>query len=204
MTEEGYIKYACEWTPGPGPDPALVQALNHWRSQAFERGWIGWDPSLNVGYGNVSMRVAANYGLFLISGTQTGRDARLRPDQYTLVTEADLAGNRLKCEGPLQASSESLSHWALYAALPEAQSVFHIHHGGLWHAAKNVLPCTPESAAYGSPEMGFALQALCTAYPGEKVLVMGGHTDGLIAWGESPERVFKALGAAFVQFSEQR
>ncbi|RMG71596.1 MAG: class II aldolase/adducin family protein [Bacteroidetes bacterium] len=195
MYGEGYTKYHCEWEAGKPLPASAVSELNHWRGEMYRRHWIGYDEAQAVGFGNISRRQAPGSGAFIISGTQTGHLALLGPEHYTLVTRADIAHNRLHCRGPVQASSESLTHAAVYA-LPEAYAaVIHIHHLGLWEAWYDRLPTTAAEVPYGTPEMAREIQRLHaeTDLPTRQVCVMGGHREGLLSFGHSLEAAAQAL-----------
>jgi L-ribulose-5-phosphate 4-epimerase len=129
MIDEGVIKYRCQWTPGP---PIAVDSLREvmaWRDRLHQSQLIGLYPN-GIGYGNISLRLSP--GTFAVSGTQTGYLVTTTPDHYTRVDSWDIDHNTLHCIGPLQASSESLTHAALYDASAEIQAVIHVHHRDLW------------------------------------------------------------------------
>ncbi|MEZ4775172.1 MAG: class II aldolase/adducin family protein [Bacteroidia bacterium] len=187
LNEEGYIKYHCDWTPGsPVNDDALYE-INHWRKVLFEKKLIGYDPLLNVGYGNISCRNLHGNGLFIISGTQTGHLPALTAENYTRVTDFDLENNTLSCTGPVKASSESLTHAAVYGLSEAWQGVIHIHHRGLWDELIHKIPTTRESVTYGTPEMAKEVQRLWREENlGEyNIFVMGGHLEGLVSFGKT-------------------
>src|SRR5207302_1989498 len=84
----------------------------------------------------------------------------------------DVAANALGCRGPVAASSESLSHAAVYAAEPAAAAVIHVHHLGLWEELRDVLPTTDSRAEAGKPAMADAITALLRADVPGGVFVM--------------------------------
>ncbi len=153
-----------------------------------DRKFIGYDAKQEVGYGNISHR-HHNSDQFLISGTQTGHLEQLAPEHFSLVTTYDLANNKLQCHGPIQASAESLTHAALYNISTEINAVIHIHNVDMWETLKHQIPTSSEAVPYGTPEMAFEMQRLYreTEFSKHKMAVMGGHYEGLIAFGASVE-----------------
>ncbi|MEW6515279.1 MAG: class II aldolase/adducin family protein [candidate division FCPU426 bacterium] len=193
MTTEGVVKFSCHWNRRP-PEPGWPpQELNRWRSRLHALGLVGVYPN-RIGYGNVSQR--AEYpGQFVISGTQTGAWEQLGPEHYTRVVSVDLAGNAVTCEGPIRASSESLTHAVIYQSIPAVQCVFHVHHAALWTRLLHHLPTTSEAAAYGTPELARELLRLGRELAGQAcgLVVMGGHPEGLLAFAEQPEQAGSLL-----------
>lgn len=184
--DEGYVKYDCDWSPGPPPDAALVDELNRWRAPLHAAGLIGHDARHDVGFGNISIRVSGD-GRFVISGTQTGHIEKTTGEQYALVTDVDIEGNRVRCTGPVPASSEAMTHAALYALDDSIGAVVHVHSADLWQRLKDRLPTTDPAVAYGTPLMAreFARLWRDTAFRDERIAVMAGHDDGLLSIGES-------------------
>lgn len=182
--DEGVIKYESDWRPGPAPDPTLTQALERWRQPLFERGLIGEYEDLGIGYGNLSVR-AVTAGHFVISGTQTGHLAETTGEHYALVTDYDIDANRLSSTGPVEASSEALTHAALYDLDAGIGAVVHVHDDALWHSLMKRVPVTAADVAYGTPAMAREFRRLyehCD-FATCGVAVMGGHAEGIVAIG---------------------
>ncbi|MEO1448587.1 MAG: class II aldolase/adducin family protein [Bacteroidota bacterium] len=194
MLDEGYIKYEITWEKGPIPQGAGLADMLTCRSRLFSRNLIGHNLDLGVGFGNISIRSQA-LGEFIISGTQTGHLDPLESRHCTLVTEFDIEQNSLCCFGPVKASSESLTHAAVYAAKADIGAVIHVHHLGYWQKWKDKVPTTPENAAYGTPEMALAVADLFahTSVAQIGFFVMGGHEEGLIAFGKTIQEAEQAL-----------
>lgn len=184
--DEGVIKYTSHWTRGPAPDAARTRLLETWRRPLFDAGLIGWDAEHGVGYGNISVR-ADGLGRFVISGSQTGALATTRPEHYALVTDYDIRSNRVTCIGPVQASSESLTHAAIYELDPAIGGIVHVHDHRLWSAWRYRLPTTAADVAYGTPDMAREIARLFRdgGLSAAGIAVMAGHEDGLISFGES-------------------
>jgi len=192
VLDEGVIKYRCDWEANePLKQPDLTE-LQTWRDRLHTLGLIGVYPD-GIGFGNISLRLAPRQ--FLVSGTQTGHHAMTRADHYTLVDEWDIERNWLHCVGPLKASSESLTHAALYEYATDIQATIHVHHPDLWQQYQHKLPTTRATVPYGTPAMAremwrlFAESDLAT----QRVLVMAGHEDGVIAFGRTLQEAASPL-----------
>jgi L-ribulose-5-phosphate 4-epimerase len=185
VIDEGYTKYECEWRETPPFPAAAIEELNAWRNRLHELGLIGHYPEHGVGFGNVSIR-EGDSGRFIISGTQTGHITHTGEEHYARVTSCDIGANRVVCEGPVQASSEALTHAAIYALNPGIRAVVHVHNADLWQALIDRIPTTSRDVAYGTPEMAREFQRLYadTDFRVEGIAVMGGHDEGLVTFGK--------------------
>lgn len=198
MIDEGYIKFRSRWTKGPALPAQAIVELNRWRNRLYEAGLIGYYEKERVGFGNVSVRYGKP-GEFIISGTQTGHLPVLDENHYVLVTEHDVATNIVSCLGPVEASSESLTHAILYDLDDDIGAVVHVHSSLLWCSLLNKVPTTPPDVAYGTPEMAGAFAQLYrqTDFPTDGIAVMAGHDEGLISIGatvaEASQRILDAL-----------
>jgi L-ribulose-5-phosphate 4-epimerase len=184
MPDEGVVKFACEWVHRPPLAAWRIEAIDEWRQRLHDAGLVGFDADDEVGYGNLSIREVAS-GAILITGTQTGHLERLGPEHYTLLTGYDIDANHVRCEGPVAASSESLTHVALYEADEDCNAVVHVHDEAAWRALAGRLPTTAPGVAYGTPAMARELQRLHREerLARVRVAVMQGHRGGLISFG---------------------
>ncbi|MEX1267168.1 MAG: class II aldolase/adducin family protein [Woeseia sp.] len=184
MIDEGYIKFDIDWRRGPPPDAQTVADLNRWRKLLYEAGLIGEYTDLGIGFGNISMRSGAA-GHFVISGTQTGHLGDLGPEHYALVTGYDVAANRVSCRGQVKASSESMTHAAIYELNPAITGVVHVHSAAMWNRLINRLPTTNPDVAYGTPAMAQEFRRLYddTDFVDKGVAIMAGHDEGIISFG---------------------
>lgn len=192
MQDEGYIKYKFDLQKQVLEiDQSVFESINHWRSKLYRKSWIGiYDDG--VGYGNLSVRLTGND--FYISGTATGGEEVLNESQFTVVDYYSIEQNYIKCKGQIAASSESLSHAALYSVNNSIQCVIHIHNRSLWNKYINQLPTTSDTALYGTPKMAIALQECALQMKNNfGVIIMGGHEDGIIAFGKNLEQVYNLL-----------
>jgi L-ribulose-5-phosphate 4-epimerase len=181
---EGYIKFNCVLRDeDPGLSGENYNLLNKWRNTLYKAGLIGCYPG-NIGYGNISIRSAEG---FIITGTGTGCKQALIQDDYVRVGHFDFLHNEIHCRGKIRASAESLTHAAVYEARPEAMAVIHIHSLDLWEKYRGILPTTDYSIEYGTPEIALAVKNLCVRekFAGNEVIIMGGHKEGIVAFGNS-------------------
>ena len=193
---EGVIKFQCDFTPAPALPHAQIAELNAWRRIMYLTALIGQDPARYGGYGfgNISCRLDAveddaRQHPFAITGTQTGGKADLTAADYVVVTACYPAENRLVAHGPLQPSSESLTHGTIYAADSRILWVVHAHSPDIWrHAAALGLPMTRD-VPYGTPEMAAEVQRLFVEsdLPQQRIFGMAGHEDGIVTFGRTAE-----------------
>jgi ribulose-5-phosphate 4-epimerase/fuculose-1-phosphate aldolase len=194
MIDEGYTKYECDWRHGPALPADAIAELNDWRNRLHEQGLIGYYPEHRVGFGNVSIR-EGDSSAFIISGTQTGHIETTDERHYARVIGCDIEANRVLCEGPVQASSEALTHAAIYALDPGIRAVAHVHDAALWDELIDRLPTTSREISYGTPEMAREFRRLYaeTDFPARGVAVMGGHEEGLVAFGRDIEEACRRI-----------
>ncbi|MGL5080330.1 MAG: class II aldolase/adducin family protein [Microcoleaceae cyanobacterium] len=191
--DEGVIKFECDWIVAEPPQTELLQNLMDWRDRLRQLELIGVDHQ-GIGFGNLSLRLHPSQQ-FIITGTQTGHLLKLEPQHYTTVTEFSLATHALTCAGPIKASSESLTHAAIYACQPAIQAIVHVHQAQLWQQLKFKVPTTRAEVPYGTPQMAtemfrlFQTEALAV----QSILVMAGHQDGLITFGPTLDEAGEVL-----------
>lgn len=190
MNEEGVIKYKGNWVKAGAVEGNWFHQLDAVRSRLYLQKLIGENQD-GIGYGNISMRHHQNQ--FIISGTGTGCIEKLEPSHYTLVTGFDFEQNSLTATGPVMASSESLTHAMIYQTRPGVNSVIHVHHHELWNKLLKTHPSTSKLVPYGTPGMALEMQRLLLSYPNLSVFAMGGHEEGIIAFGETPEAAEASL-----------
>jgi hypothetical protein len=190
IIDEGYIKYKSYWTKAPVPAvaAAATEELDAWRRPLIAAGLIGEYEELGIGYGNISVR-CGEPGQFLISGTQTGDVATTNKTHYSLVTEYNTHANIVCCVGPVQASSEAMTHAALYGLDVNIGAIVHVHSQVLWRNFLNKLPTTGADVAYGTPQMANEFRRLYrdTEFRETGLAVMAGHDEGLLSFGASLE-----------------
>ncbi|KAJ3343029.1 hypothetical protein HDU93_000199 [Gonapodya sp. JEL0774] len=177
--------------------------LNDAREKLYSAGLIGSYPD-GIGFGNVSMMLAAppatdptdrpSFLPFLITGTQTGGLRRLDPFMhYTVVSAANTSRNELLCVGPAKASSESMTHAAVYeAGGKDVLCVMHLHSPHIWRrmvgdGSRTDVPCTRADVAYGTPAMSQEVRRLFETkeFVETGFFAMAGHEDGIVVFGRS-------------------
>jgi L-ribulose-5-phosphate 4-epimerase len=185
MIDEGYIKYQCHWNKINAIAEEDIEELNQWRTRLYQLGLIG-EYDNGIGFGNLSVRLSPSQDL-IISGTQTGGIAELTTQHYTKVTDFDWHKNYVICEGLIKASSETLTHAAIYVAQPTVNAVVHVHNAKLWRELLNQVPTTNPNCAYGTPEMAEEIIKLCQQpeTQQQKIIVMSGHEEGILTFGKN-------------------
>ncbi len=220
MAETGSVKFTCEQVSVEIPVFAGFAELNAYRRKLLELGMIGEDAN-GIGFGNLSIRDGAT-SQFYITGSGTGGIAELLPAHYARVIAYDFGRNWLQCEGSTVASSESLTHAAVYESDPAVGAVIHCHDLKLWATLLHKVPTTPKNVEYGTPEMAYAVRRLFdnpeaalykgrneTAsavidrrYNNKKIFVMAGHERGIVAFGRNLGEAWMQVEAARCQRAE--
>jgi L-ribulose-5-phosphate 4-epimerase len=198
MNEEGVIKYNCTWISGSPVSRELITELNKWREILYKAGLLGVNKE-GIGYGNISCRFQHNN--FIITGSGTGSISQLNGQHYTRVTAYSFGDNSLTTEGPVRASSESLTHAAVYESLPEVRAVFHVHHFSLWERLLESCLATSKEASYGTPAMAAEIIRLIkdSGIARQGILAMGGHEEGILCFGSSEDEA----GTILMKWLEQ-
>ena len=176
--DEGYIKFNYDWVDSDINYDILK--INETRNKLFDLNFIGVYDG-NIGYGNISIRTDDG---FLITGAATGNFKKLTEKHYSLVTEYDFDKNFLTCKGNIIASSESLTHAAIYESDNDINAIIHIHSKDLWNKLMNKVSTTNKDIGYGTPQMAYELIKLCKEIE-EKIVVMAGHDSGIITFGKN-------------------
>jgi ribulose-5-phosphate 4-epimerase/fuculose-1-phosphate aldolase len=196
--DEGYIKFQAYWQRAPALPVALLKDIIYWRDILHQQKLIGVYPN-GIGYGNISQRWKEG-NQFIISGSATGHLVNISAKDFTLVTKVDIAQNTVWCEGPIIASSETMSHAVIYETCPAVHAVIHLHHLKLWEKLLHHIPTTDASATYGSPEMAYSIIKLLqtTDLQKQEIFVMEGHPEGIFIFGERLEapalKIIKLVG----------
>ena len=195
MSETGSVKFKCEQVPIEISRFAGFAELNKYRRKLLDLGMMGVDGN-GIGFGNVSVRDGTT-ARFYITSSATAGIVELTPADYAKVVAYDFAKNWLRCEGPRVASSESLTHAAVYESDPTVRAVIHCHDMKLWAALLDKAPTTPKRVEYGTPEMAYAVRRLFEATDVEKrkIFVMAAHDGGLVTFGRDLQEAFGILKA---------
>lgn len=186
--KEGYIKFSLKHKIADAPKHPLFDKFNAARTKLYDMHLIGMNNA-GIGFGNISVRAGDN---FIISGTATGGKPILSPEDYCEVVGFDVEQNIVYCQGPLKASSETMSHGVIYRKLPAVNCVIHIHNLDLYHKMLDEgYPATPKEATYGTPEIAKEIEKLVTK--NNDIFVMAGHEEGVISYGETIEKALSQI-----------
>lgn len=165
--------------------------LEYWRKKLYDMNLIGEYPEAQIGFGNMStVKDYSNFyrsthPQFIITGTQTGKYADLNGFQYTRVLDYNIDQLKIKMMGAIEASSEALTHAAIYDFNPEIRAVFHIHSQEIWQKMiEDKSDFTAADIPYGTIEMARATQK-CVSGKNAGVFCMHGHEDGVVIYGTS-------------------
>ena len=190
--DEGYIKFNIDHSFEEILIPDhIFNLLNIWRTRLFDLNLIG-ETSDGIGFGNISVKTKNG---FFITGSATGKNKVLNKNDYAFVYKYYLSENKVFSRGMCKASSESMSHAAVYESYEKINSVIHIHSEIMWKKYYNFLPTTSESAAFGTPEMAKEIKKILIQPDvlNNGIIIMGGHEDGIITFGNKLDDAGKIL-----------
>ncbi len=203
MNKEGYIKYKCNWNNiGIDIPSTALGSFSKWRKVLYDYLLIGMYQN-GIGYGNISQKDSET--AFFITGSATGNKSFLEKSDYSKVTKWDFENNELECFGRTKASSESLSHAAVYDTLKNTGAVIHVHSIKMWNKYKNLLPTTDESMEYGTPALAYEITDLIRRerISEQGIIVMGGHEEGILTFGKNLESAGNVLLKYYNQLSNK-
>jgi len=188
--DDGYIKYCAKhemiknFDFGDGFSTQIAEILKT-RDYLHKLGLIGVYPN-GIGFGNCSFRAKNNE--FIITGSATGEIENLQKNDLCLVEKFDIAKNFVCSKGSIQASSESMTHGAIYSANPKINCVLHIHSRKIFDYMKTAgnFNFTAENIPYGTPEMAFVvMDEVKKIEKNNGIMVMLGHDEGVISFGKT-------------------
>jgi len=214
MLDEGYVKFRCHHNTVEWNNPSLtlskeletrLTALDELRTELYDAHFIGLYEN-GIAYGNISLRsdistanntdnvdtfdnIRSNN--FIISATSTGGARKLGLDGYCLVSKVDIEANTVWSIGPLPASSETMTHAAIYQNSQAIHCVVHVHNRKLYDALlkqENILT-TPKDVPYGTVEMAYSIMDIAKKYPLEACILMAGHDEGVLFYGINIKQV---------------
>lgn len=191
---EGIVKFNCYWSQsGPVISEEQYDTINHWRDILFNLDLVGAYEN-GVGFGNLSTRIG-NSTQFIITGSSTGDITELEPGHYVKVSSFNIEDNAVMCMGPLKASSESLTHAAIYSVDPGTRAIIHVHHNKLWEELMNKVPTTDPSVEYGTPAMAREMIRIFGSPEvfEKRIIVMAGDRGGLITFGNDLDEAADVL-----------
>ncbi|MGM0461364.1 MAG: class II aldolase/adducin family protein [Fibrobacterota bacterium] len=194
MQDEGYIKYSCFLDTSTAPPAADSMMVQNIRRKLYDIGLIGMYEN-GVGFGNVSCRSGKETMSFIITGSATGGSKILDREDFVEVETCDIQKNHVSAKGKIPPSSESMTHWAVYAAHEEIQAVVHVHSKDIFDYMKNAGAfCTRRNISYGTPQMARAIFRLVqTGLSPHGVFYTAGHDEGVFAYGRNESEVENAI-----------
>ncbi len=190
MADEGYIKFSFRLIDNSAPSHEEIEDLNNLRTKLWDLSIIG--AIGGVSFGNVSKRRGDNE--FIISASNTGSRRVLTPEDFVIIYKTDFERNLVEYSGASPPSSETLTHSAVYLALPKVSFVVHFHNKDIWQALVDLCPTTPKQYQYGTPELAKSVYDLCFKYQNyEGIIILGGHFEGIVAFAGNVERLEKII-----------
>lgn len=188
MEKEGYVKFDCEWDKSKINSNKLRKIIK-WRKRLYKMGLVGAYKN-EVGFGNISIRDGKG---FIITGSKTGNLKDIDKRHFSKVTKFNIDKNKLYCKGEVIASSESLTHGAVYLSDKKSNAVIHVHDLKLWKKLVDKIPTTNKKYEYGTLEIAKEVIRLMKRGLKNKVIVMGGHREGLLFFGKNIDEAGKVL-----------
>lgn len=191
---QGAVKFNCHWTQsGPVISDEEYEIINYWREILFNMDLIGAYEN-GVGFGNISMRIGKG-NQFLITGSATGEIPELEPGHYVKVNSFNIDDNAVQCIGPLKASSESLTHAAIYSADSDTNAVIHVHSFELWSELIYKVPTTNPAMDYGTIGLAKDIARLFSESDvfEKRIIVMAGDRAGILTFGHDIDEAVNVL-----------
>jgi len=191
---EGVVKFNCHWSQsGPVISDEQYEIINSWREVFYNMDLIGAYEN-GVGFGNLSIRIGSG-NQFIITGSATGEIPELEPGHYVKVNSYNIDDNAVQCTGPLKASSESLTHAAIYLADPGVNAVIHVHAIELWNELIYKVPTTNPSMDYGTAGLAKDIFRLFSESDviEKRIIVMAGDRAGILTFGHDMDEAASVL-----------
>lgn len=180
--------------------------IEYWRKKLFSMNLIGVCPESNIGFGNISNKfsIESTENLtrpqFIISGTQTGKFPELDAKKYTRVIDFNILELKIHVNGPIEASSEALTHASIYESNSNINSVIHIHSKSIWNGViRDQGLGISDSIQYGTVDMALAAGKI-TKYINSGYFAMEGHVDGVIAFSSNLSSAFAILEKLYLAY----
>jgi L-ribulose-5-phosphate 4-epimerase len=191
---EGIVKFNCYWNQsGPVISDEQYEIINYWREILYNMDLIGAYEN-GVSFGNISMRIKGS-SHFVITGSSTGEIPELEPGHYVKVNSFNINDNAVQCVGPLKASSESLTHAAIYSADHGVNAVIHVHSIELWNKLIYRVPTTNPGMDYGTVGLAKDVMKLFTNSDviEKRIIIMSGDRAGILTFGQDMDEAVNVL-----------
>ncbi len=193
------IKFKCELIKGEIQNTSIINDLNSIRRFLLNKKLFGLSED-GISYGNVSMLCSelwqnySNKPKFIITTSGNSGIETFTISDYCAVVDYDFEQNFVKCIGRRNASSESLTHASVYNAVDKAKIVVHFHNRQIWEALIYRVPTTERRYEYGTVKLALDLiQIIKSSQWKNDVIILGGHPDGVILWGETIMDLLKRI-----------
>ncbi len=191
MEKESYIKFNCQHTYQSVELPQQIDMLIELGNALKHKGLIGKIDD-TMGFGNISVKDTKTE-LIYISASKTGIPCKYTKEHFCRIDEWNAEKNLVVSRGQMPASSETLSHLAVYEALAWVRYVVHIHSESLWQSLLDKGLTSSQDIKYGTKEMYFEIVRLLRECSNQNLLVMGGHKNGLIFWDQDIASLKKSI-----------
>ncbi|MDD2411352.1 MAG: class II aldolase/adducin family protein [Bacteroidales bacterium] len=133
--------------------------------------------------GNLSYRKTSGKPEFIITGTKIGLKNNLTEKQFVHVVDVDFSTSKIKVNGLIKPSSESMLHWAIYNRRPEINAIFHGHSPKILEKAReNKWIITENEVPYGTPEL---VKEVLNIIENQHFIIIKNH--GFLALGKNLE-----------------
>lgn len=202
MAKSEVIKFNCKFESTTIPEFSVIQELNLIRKYLFNNRLFGINED-GISYGNISaycdelMEYYSAYSnkiKFIITASGACGREKFLMDDYSAVVDYDFAKNYVHCIGKHIASSESLTHAAIYNSENKAKFVVHLHNQKIWSQNFNKLLTTDADIEYGTPELAFNIMELLRDSKNTKpVIILGGHPDGVLIWDTNTQSLLETI-----------
>ena len=178
---QGVVKFNCHWNQsGPVISDEQYEIINYWREILYNMDLIGAYEN-GVGFGNISMRIR---GATSLSSPVLQQEKSLSLNQVIMSESIHsiLMIMQYSASGHLKASSESLTHAAIYLADPGANAVIHVHSIDLWNELIYKVPTTNPSMDYGTTGLAKDILRLFNDSDviEKRIIVMAGDRAGIL------------------------
>lgn len=192
ITNEGYIKFQCKTTSSRHPSRSELDDIILLRDRLYDKEFVGTFPD-GVGFGNVSKKTDS--GSIIITGSNTGKHERIQPNHFVYVNSYDIEANQVESSGQVQASSETLTHVAIYEAIDEIKYIAHIHNLKIWEKLLESGKRPVGTSEYGSVELADEVREYCKSLDLlDNIFALPGHKGGVIIHAEEISRINDMLG----------
>ena len=182
------VKFKTRLVDKKIPKDSRLKELKYWCKKFHD---LKLAPPYKGGsYGNLSFRIKKGLNQFVITGTKIGLKDCLADNCFVRVSEVDLNKGIVYSHGVKFPSSESMLHFAVYKARPDANAVFHGHSKEILRNSKKLLhlPVTVKKEPYGTLKL---VKSVLDSLGDNNLIIMKGH--GFLSLGKTMQKAGKNL-----------